>query len=750
MRRKGRIEGMYLKRLELFGFKSFANKTTLEFGEGVTAVVGPNGSGKSNVIDALRWILGENSAKNIRAEKSENLLYSGTLTRPRASFAEVKITFDNTTHFFPVDYTEVTIRRRVTRDGASSYYINDGEVRMRDVVDFFSKVRLGTKGFAIINQGNADLFIKANPLERRVMLEEVLGLRQYQIKRNDAENKLETTKVNLDKARALIEELLPNLRIMRRQASRFEKYDQVKEELVALEKQYFGAKLFELALEEGKIAPQVALLDGQLAGKAKELHALREELAAVEKRQPHAGGSDERYDAFKKSQTELLQRRGQIQKELGRLEAEIEFLLSRPRATVKEHELLAVVKEAKTAVAHALESNDLGAIKKLLAGLSEKIEGVLDAGNKEVQSRHDELGAVRKKLLGELEQLEKHLGELGTMENRLAGEMREFNTLFKVAFEKVQAKQNEINALETQKSRFQFDREKVAMRKAELEHQAKQAGRDIKEFGGESINQLSSHDAAEVEKKMLRLRGELAAIGDIDPQMITQAKQMEERYAFLEQQVSDLEKASVDLKKLISDLKKKLHDEFTKSLHLVNDEFNNYFRLMFNGGKAKLHLEKKKRTIEALEDGSGVSGDASEAGVGAVGVAEQTEEEQEREAGLDIELSIPRKNIKGLDLLSGGERSLVSIAVLFALIAVSPPPFLVLDEVDAALDENNTKRFANLVENFGGKTQFVIVTHNRATMSAANVLYGVTMNSEGVSKLLSIKIEEAEQIVQKA
>lgn len=738
---------MYLKRLELFGFKSFANKTALEFGEGVTAVVGPNGSGKSNVIDALRWILGESSAKNIRAEKSENLLYSGTLTRPRASFAEVKITFDNTTHFFPVDYTEVTIRRRVTRDGTSAYFINEGEVRMRDIVDFFSKARLGTKGFAIINQGNADLFIKASPTERRVMLEEVLGLRQFQIKRHEAENKLEVTSTNLDKARALIEELLPSLRIMRRQASRFEKYDQVKAELAQYEQKYFNAKLFELALDEGKIAPQINLLDEQITQKAKELHVVRENLASVEKRQPTSTEEDSRYSDFKKKQTDLFSRRGQIQKELGRLEAEIEFLVSRPKVTVKEAELLSVVKDAKVAVEAALATDDVVAMKKLLAILAAKIEGVLDGGNKEVQSRQEELSALKKKLFNELEQLEKHLSELGTMENRLAGEMREFNILFKSAFEKVQAKQNEINALEAQKSRLQFEQEKIVMRRDEIAHQAKQAGRSIEQFGGEAVNQLAGGELAEVERKMLRLRGELAAIGDIDPAMIEQAKQMENRYAFLEQQVSDLEKAIVDLKKLISDLKKKLHDEFKKSLDLVNEEFNNYFRLMFSGGKAKLHLEKKQKAIEALEDDGGGKNEGDAEGEGKV---EQTEEEQEREAGLDIELSIPRKNIKGLDLLSGGERSLVSIAVLFALIAVSPPPFLVLDEVDAALDENNTKRFANLVENFGGKTQFVIVTHNRATMSAANVLYGVTMTNDGISKLLSIKLEEAEKVVTKA
>lgn len=732
---------MYLKRLELLGFKSFANKTVLEFPSGVTAIVGPNGSGKSNIIDALRWILGEREAKNIRAEKSENLIYGGTLQRARAGFAEAKITFDNSTRFFPVDYTEVTIRRRVDRSGNSQYFLNEGEVRLRDIIDFFSKVGMGTKGFAIINQGNADLFIKASPLERRVMLEEVLGLRQYQLKRHEAENKLESTNINLDKARALVEELLPHLRMLRRQAGRFEKHDQVKAELSQLEASYFGIKLAELKEEETKIAPQAQIFDEQIKERRSELDQLRSELAKVEKGQPQG---DKHFTDFKKQQTELLNRRSQIQKELGRLEAELEFLATRPKATVKEAELLVVVKETKVAISGALASSDLVEVKKLLNQLALKIETVLDAGNKEAQSRKDEIGALKDKFVKELELLEKNLNELSGMESKLAGEMREFNLIFKKAFEAVQAKQNEINSLENQKSRLQFEREKIAMRRGELEHQAQQYGRKLQEFQADA--QFDRSQVAEVERKMLRLRGELASIGDIDPAMITEAKQMEERYAFLSGQIEDLEKAAKDLKQLIKELKQRIHNEFTVSLGKVNDEFNNYFRLMFGGGKARLLLEKQKqRTIEAVEDDRGVS-------AGSISNAESIEpvEAEEVEPGLEIELAIPRKNIKGLDLLSGGERSLVSLAVLFALIAVNPPPFLVLDEVDAALDENNTKRFANLVENFGGKTQFVIVTHNRATMGAASVLYGITMGADGVSKLLSIKMEQAEQIVSKA
>ena len=733
---------MYLKRLELFGFKSFANKTTLEFPSGVTAVVGPNGSGKSNIIDALRWILGEREAKNIRAEKSENLIYGGTLTRSRAGFAEAKITFDNSSHFFPVDYAEVTIRRRVGRDGTSQYFMNEGEVRLKDIIDFFSKVGMGTKGFLIINQGNSDLFIKASPVERRVMLEEVLGLRQYQIKRHEAENKLESTKLNLDKARALVEELLPHLRLLRRQATRFEKHDQVKAELAVLEAEFFGAKLYELAQEEQSLLPQAKIFDEQIAERRRELSHLQAELAKVEKGQPQG---DKHFTDFKKQQSDLLSRRSTIQKELGRLEAEAEFLLSRPKATVKEAELLAVVKDTKAAVAAAIATDDIGAIKKLLNDLSAKIESVLDAGNKEVVSRHKELLTLKDKFIGELEQLEKNLAELGGIETKLAGEMREFNLVFKKAFEEVQAKQSEINGLETQKNRLNFEKEKIAMKRGELEHQAVQYGRKLSEFSAKS-----SEGLVEAERKILRLRGELASIGDIDAAMIEEAKQMEERYAFLSAQIADLEKAAEDLKGLIKDLKVRIHTEFAKALTKVNEEFNNYFRLMFNGGKAKLHLEQAANNkLQMADGGDEAGGSEGSRGIGPSGLPQDDAGGEPEEAGLEIELSIPRKNIKGLDLLSGGERSLVSIAVLFALISVSPPPFLVLDEVDAALDENNTKRFANLIENFGGKTQFVIVTHNRATMGAANVLYGVTMGADGISKLLSIKMEQAEEIVTK-
>jgi chromosome segregation protein len=254
-----------------------------------------------------------------------------------------------------------------------------------------------------------------------------------------------------------------------------------------------------------------------------------------------------------------------------------------------------------------------------------------------------------------------------------------------------------------------------------------QAGRKMHEF--EIMPAIILENPLAVEKEILKLRGELAAIGDIDETLLKEAQDAESRHSFLSQQLADLEKSSEDLKELIADLDNKIHAKFKDALIKINEEFNKYCRLMFGGGQAKLFLERPRIN----EDKKLIDAENS---------ASEDKEIKEDELGIEVHVSIPGKKIKGLDMLSGGERSLVSIAALFAMVSVSPPPFLVLDEVDAALDERNAKKFANVLKEFSKHTQFILVTHNRHTMEAASVLYGVTMQSDGTSKLLSVKLEE--------
>jgi len=225
------------------------------------------------------------------------------------------------------------------------------------------------------------------------------------------------------------------------------------------------------------------------------------------------------------------------------------------------------------------------------------------------------------------------------------------------------------------------------------------------------------------EQRMLRLRGELASMGDVDDALIREAREMEERHAFLTREAEDLERAVADLRNLITDLQARIRKEFSDALEKINTEFGKFFGLMFGGGEARLVSYAPRPKAPA--DGEEASAEDGEDALDA--------------AGVEIEIRLPKKRLSSLDVLSGGERSLVGIAALFALISVSPPPFLVLDEIDAPLDERNARRFGEMLREFSKHTQFVLVTHNRATMESADVLYGVTLDPDGSSKVVSLK-----------
>ena len=191
---------MYLQKLEVHGFKSFAQSATLEFQRGISAVVGPNGSGKSNIADALRFVLGEQSMKSIRSKKSEDLIFSGSTKRARMNMASVALHFDNHDHTFPIDFTTVVIQRKIFRDGENQYYINGAQVRLKDLTELIAKAKLGLKGYTIINQGMGDAILESSPKERKEIIFEALGLKEFQLKRADAIAKLSHTHVNLEKA----------------------------------------------------------------------------------------------------------------------------------------------------------------------------------------------------------------------------------------------------------------------------------------------------------------------------------------------------------------------------------------------------------------------------------------------------------------------------------------------------------------------------------------------------------------------
>ena len=729
--------------MELNGFKSFASKTILEFPKGITAIVGPNGSGKSNVIDAIRWILGEREAKNLRGGKAEDLIFAGTPKKARVGMAQVGINFDNSAKFFPVEFDEVSVYREISRDGDSKYLLNKSETRAKDIIDFFARSRLGTRGITIINQGSSDLFVKATPQERKAMIEEVLGLKEYQLKKAEAERKLKATILNLEKARIMIEEVAPRLRILKRQVAKYQARDQKQEELKNLENAYFSHKAIEIEKSLKTHDSSIKELERSIGQSSKELENFSAGLTQIENSRRH----DPNTDNFKSKERDLSSRRSQLQKEIGRIEARLEFLSAYSDSDkgddiFKKEEMLSLLKEVKNNLEDSFRNNDFSLIKSLIS----KIEAFLNKPFAQKSEKSAELAALensKNNLVFELQTIEKELEEIETKNDETAKGLEDFNERFKTAFEKVEAKKDEIRELESKKKYLLFENESLSSKIRELKNDWLQNNRSEEEFNKLNL-QPTTHNpqpsAADTERQMFRLRAELMSIGEIDESLVKEAEEVEKHHNFLTTQSADLEKASTDLKSLIEELKTEIHTRFADAFKSINDEFNKFFRLMFGGGNAKLKLQKppidKRQTTSEENEGESASADLRYAeGSG------EAEEEKERNLGVEIELNLPRKRINSLDVLSGGEKSLVSIAALFALISVSPPPFLVLDEIDAPLDEKNSKRFADLVKEFCRNVQFIIVTHNRTVMETADVLYGVTMNEDGTSKLISLKLE---------
>ena len=731
-----------MKRLELQGFKSFADKTNLDLSANIVAVVGPNGSGKSNVTDAIRWLLGERDARNLRGGKVEDLIFAGNDKKPRLGLAQATLYFDNSSGFFPVDFTEVSISRRVSRDGESQFFLNKAEVRLKDVIDFFAKSKLGARGLTIITQGSSDVFIKSTPIERREMIEEILGLKEYQIRKADALRKLKATSANLAQVGASLDELKPHLRFLKKQVSRYQDRDALAKELRSLENNFYGRRLKSLSAEAITHKTELERSSGQIAVQEKVCAGLEAEFKKVKDSEPAAADEYRRIESEKNS---FLDARAALQKEFGKLEARLEF--EARSSTTQSADLTRLVSEIKEIAVSAAADGDLASMRSKISTIIAKIEDAVSPKTlPEAWEKKDELKKLNAEILEKLKAIDESIQKLSGAEEEVRSSLGSFNKNFSAAYELLENGKRKLASLNDERNRAQFAIERVETRLQDLREELSQIGRTSESFAGPQNSEdllseaLSAGEAGlakegdDMMRRMFKLRGDLASIGEVDESLMKEARETEERFNFLTAQTSDLETASGDLKILIKDLDEKLHREFTDAIVKINAEFEKLMKLMFGGGKARLVVKN------LADEKAVVDGETDEKTADAAEFAEIHEAEDDMMKGIEIEVGLPRKRVTGLEVLSGGERTLVSIAVIFALVSVSPPPFLVLDEVDAALDEGNARRCAQILKEFAKQTQFILITHNRATMEAADVLYGVTMGDNGTSRILSLKL----------
>jgi len=731
-----------LKRLELQGFKSFANKTVFDFPNRITAIVGPNGSGKSNVMDALRWILGERDAKHLRGEKLENLIFSGTPKRGAAGLAKVTLYFDNRDNYFSTgDLAEVVLSRRIDRSGVSKFFLNDEEIRLKDVAEFLAKAKLGSRGLAMISQGESDIFVRSTATERRLMIEEILGLREFRLKKNGAEKRLAASEINLEKVRAMLEELAPHLRLLRRQKNRWEKRKEIEDELKGLEDSYFFFQHRNLA--EGMVANSEAL--AALAGEEISKKTAVGEIDSELKNFHREDNQREKLGELRAAVRELSAKKNNWERDLIKLEVRSETAAPANKSAAKidwpaaENFLWDLRQDLEKLLAGGNEAIWRGKIEQWLRQVKKVLAEEDNAGQAESAPLFDDFSAKISELKKMIGDLEKELSELAAEEEKILVFQEKDDQGWRLLLDRLEKAKSEWEAVRNCQQAIILEKEKLSWQLADLKNRFEALGRPAAELESIKADISGAEDWEAVERRILRLRGELAAIGEIDEGLVKEAEETEKRFQELSAELEDLEKASADLRQLIKELDFKISDDFRKSFRLINDAFNDYFRLMFNGGRAHLKLiNNESRLPAAVADPENPS--VSDSGKDNDGKDEE-KEDSDLVAGVDIELNLPKKKISALEMLSGGEKSLVSMAALFALISISPPPFLVLDEIDATLDEMNARRFADLIKGFSAKTQFIVITHNRATMEAGEVLYGITMGEDGVSKVLSLKLE---------
>jgi chromosome segregation ATPase len=816
---------LHLSAIKLRGFKSFPDPVEVRLERGVAVVVGPNGSGKSNVSDALLWASGSLSPSELRAEKPDDVLFAGAAGRPAADWCEVELLFDNADGQFPeLEFSEISITRRLHRGGEGQYLVNKAAVRRTDLVELLADVGLGGGHSSVIGQGRVEEILSSKPEHRRALLEEAAGLGKFKARRHRAELKLARVQVQAERARDLEAEVRKRLRPLALQATAAERAEKLKDEIAAAE-----ARLAELELEElGQAAAEIeerrtAATMARKAANAKLEELLVERNQAEEDLADAAGRREEATAALYRlrSAADRLELRREA------AEALVERLRAEPlRLPTVDDEQLRTTRERLSAVERALaEREGLPPAARALAEQGARLAlSELDVEPGRERAVAAALGPRGSALLAEdvqtglrlLEQAHADgLGDLTVLVGARPAELVErYAVVSKAellsssvpavtpegfgydpergelwfAGETAEAVWLELEArrralaLEVERLRSnptapppaadprlvaggerlvralagaaeagrRFEAplrarvdaggsrtgdaagalRELAAREAELRRGAAEAGertaaidvefarleaeqsaarRRLEDAGAEPAE---GDDREALAERLVRLERRRETLGAVNPLAKQEYEEEKERLTELTTQREDLERSLAELEKLRNELSETVERRFDETFSAVQQHFADVAQTLFPGGEGRLRLSQPDE--DGPDDGS--------------------------EPGVEIELRPVGKRVTKLSLLSGGEKALGAISFLFALFLARPCPFYLLDEVEAALDDTNIGRFVELLRRYADRAQFIVITHQKRTMEAADSLYGVTMGADGVSQIVSRRV----------
>jgi chromosome segregation protein len=770
---------MYLRSIEMKGFKSFPARTKLEFSPGVSVIVGPNGSGKSNITDAVLWALGEQSPGAIRGASMQDVISAGGQGVGQRRAAEVEVVIDNSEGRAATELSEIAIQRTLDRSGDGIYRLNGARCRLVDVVEVLSDTNLGREMHSVISQGRVESIIHSKPRERRLLVEEAAGLGKHRKRRRRAELKLRAARDNLDRALDLEREARARLRPLKRQAQAAELGARIEREELELrgrlvaEELRFGkdrAEAAERAAEKARA--KRAEVEKRLAEVSARRRAAEERFADRDRERTQAWGlltklrGEQQRVAVRAAglgdrETELASALEGLRAEFGPLTLDLGSAEGAPaeRARKLEEELAEIDAGLTDAVGgleqarstDAAESERESALGDVQAGAerasrhARRAEGLLGERHREALRQRVAAGeallddvraaaaaaaAAEAAIRARVERIEaKVVGEEGDGD-AIAEEMRECSRQESELQVEMKAASDALTEAQVEAAHLGDRRAEAAKEMASI---AERLGEEV-EAADEA---LGEEERADIDRRLQRLERRRAQIGPVNPLAEQEYEEAREHVELLQAQREDTERGMRELEALIREIDEEIERAFEQTFEATAKNFEEMVEHLFPGGRGRL----RRVTLRAVPDAEAEGEAAIEDAVG---------DDEREELGVEIEVTPAGKSTRKLSLLSGGEKSLVALAFVFAVFLARPCPFYILDEVEAALDDANIDRFLQLIRRFSDRAQFVIVTHQKRTMDAADVLYGVTMGGDGVTKVVSrrlpreVEAEEAE------
>ena len=928
---------MFLKSLEILGFKSFADRTRIEFSPGISALLGPNGCGKSNVVDSIKWVVGEQSARSLRAESMEDIIFNGTEARKPLNVAEVTLTISNESGTLALDVPEVAIKRRLYRSGESEYYLNGQMVKLKEIRELFWDTGIGKSAYSVMEQGRIDQILSSKPEERRYLFEEAAGITKHKVRSHEAELKLARTEENVRQVQGILGEVKRSHDSLKVQSDKTLAYRELKDAIFQVELDLHLLRLRGFVQDKARRDEELAektrsrdaakkaiddinmnleesldivntmeskLVENQKtvyglaverAGKEKQHKLLAERVAEAKTKIDQARlrkkGAEERLEglqeeaqekegevrslkariqeiekniegfeanitaadgrikdnegAIRRAETEIvsLERRlAEAQKELDAItddivreldarlketgysskerrasEEAIDSLISAIHARVagkqalledlgkladyRQEDARALIEKARTdlettrAQVEELRTRyeaykrttpsfideflspegiitkkravderivrikgDITAQRERILALREENRQLAEKideyrrtleelrGNRirmqtQVQAAEEALALLRREVavqegvLKELENevyleekrlsdaseqlsdLDEEIAEIEAKGRQLTAEMEKLERDIALKNSDLGKRQEDLRKKMDQLGRFQSDLERIHLTLAQIDTEIRNVkdnfreaySRDLVEFE-ERMFEIRS-PVQELREKLSDLKTKLKDLGSVNLMAPEEYAEVKERYDFLSGQLEDLEKAREDLKRITEEIRTESAELFLETYNKIKKNFHNMFRRLFGGGRGELRLVDPDHVLES---------------------------------GIEIYAQPPGKKLEAISLLSGGEKSLTAIALLFATYMVRPSPFCFLDEIDAALDEQNVIRFVNLLREFGRLSQFIVITHNKKTVIGADALLGVTMEESGITKVIAVRLERSE------